>query len=111
MMIRFHIDRDVEKSHGLRMSIGGKRGVSFSIQWRSWQPQFTKVGQALYDADRHDSRAYNHMYDPLMLSFGVFVWGTFLGAKPFSDTWLGRRCCSNGVTLFRWTPFKAPITG
>ncbi len=93
--IRFYVDRDVEKTHGARISIGGKRGIAFTIQWRSWEPGY--VNPANPDAG---------VYDPLMLSISIFCWGTFLGATPFSDTWLGRRCCSNGVTPFHWTIIK-----
>lgn len=93
-MIRFYIDRDVEKSHGCSLQIGGEKGVSFRAQWRSYQPVFVDETET-------------EVYDPWMLSFSIFVWGTFLGARPFSDTCLGRRCCSNGVTLFHWTFIKA----
>lgn len=86
-MLKVRLDRDVEKAHGISFVIGGKKGINFSLQWRSWEA---------------DDRGH----DPWMLSFNVFVYGTFLGARPFSDTWLGRRCASNGVTLFHWTAIR-----
>lgn len=93
-MFRIDMQRDVEKSHGISFQIGGSKGVNFTIQWRSWQSIFTDETET-------------EVYDPWMLSFNVFVWGTFLGARPFSDTYLGRRCCSNGVNIFHWTVIKA----
>lgn len=86
-MINFRVSRDVEKSHGASVSIGRKKGIAFHIQWRSFEP-------------------YDNGHDPWMLHFQIFVFGTFLGVTPFSDTYLGRRCASNGVTLFSWTPVK-----
>lgn len=95
-MFAIHLERDVEKTHGIRLSIGRRKGVSFFCQWRSWEPEWTDETET-------------EVYDPWMLSFRVFVFGTFLGARPFSDTWLGRRCCSNGVFLFNWTAIR-PLT-
>lgn len=86
-MISVYLDRDTEKSHGINLCVGRGKGINFGVQWRSWEP--------------NDSG-----YDPWMLAVRVFVWGTFLGARPFSDTWLGRRCCSNGVTLLNWSIWR-----
>lgn len=85
--ISFRVQRDTAAAHGASLSFGRKRGVNFRVQWRSWEPN-------------PDGR------DPLMLSFSVFVYGTFLGASPHGYGYWSRKCCSNGITLFDWEPIE-----
>ncbi len=82
-VLHVYLDADVEKSHGINICIGRKVGINFSIQWRSWQC---------------DDKGY----DPWMLYFNVFVYGTFLGFNPHTT----RACCSNGINLFHWRVFN-----
>lgn len=83
-LVDFHIDRDVVKTHGCRLSFGRQRGVSFGLQWRSWEPD-------------------DNGKDPLMLAFSIFVFGTFLGINPHGSGRLARRCASNGINLVHWS--------
>lgn len=98
-MIRFDVDRDVEKSHGARLALNlpwdPSRGVSFLVQWRGWQPNWV-------DPNDHAKG----VYDPWMLRVQIFVFGTFLWAHPHREGYWARRCASNGITLFNWTIFE-----
>jgi len=59
----------------LALTIGREKGVRVYLRYRSAEDGITP---------------WYH--------FGVFVWGTFLGANPYEN----RHCASNGISLVSW---------